>query len=240
MSLRHAMLGLLYASPMSGYELVRYFQRLLETIWFAQSSQIYPELRKMEEAGLIAATVAPRGQHATKRIYSLTEEGLATFERWANEVAPYPPERDPVRLKALYAHVASFAAARDQFQAHIVHYQSRLQVWHERVKQIRARTAPITALTLERRPPEEHAAIVAFKAHAVDGLIARAKAEIAWARRGLRLVDELEATRLAGADGAAPDTTPARPRTHADRRDGRGNRPSASRLVDRRRPRAVQ
>jgi hypothetical protein len=47
---------------------------------------------------------------------------------------------------------------------------------------------------LERYPPEEWDRIVAFKALAYEGMIARADTEIAWARRGLSLVDELEAT----------------------------------------------
>ena len=52
MSLRHALLGVLKDRPLTGYDLVRYFQGTLGFLWSAPQSQIYPELRRMEAAGL--------------------------------------------------------------------------------------------------------------------------------------------------------------------------------------------
>ncbi len=46
---------------------------------------------------------------------------------------------------------------------------------------------------LMRSDPSEHEAIVAYKVHAYEGLVAQARAEVAWAQEGLRMVDELEA-----------------------------------------------
>ena len=61
MSLRHALLGVLKDRPLTGYDLVRYFQGTLGFLWSAPQSQIYPELRRMESEGLVTATVKPRG-----------------------------------------------------------------------------------------------------------------------------------------------------------------------------------
>ena len=44
---------------------------------------------------------------------------------------------------------------------------------------------------LDRYPPEDWDRIVEYKAFAYEGMIARADAEIAWARRGLALGREL-------------------------------------------------
>ncbi|XVQ09365.1 hypothetical protein ACQP1W_43685 [Spirillospora sp. CA-255316] len=44
---------------------------------------------------------------------------------------------------------------------------------------------------LDRTPPGEQDAVVEFKAFAYGGLIARARAEVEWAREGLRLLDRL-------------------------------------------------
>ena len=74
MSLRHAILGV-PRPPLTGYDLVQYMHDSVGYVWSAPKSQIYPELRKMEEHGLVSATVAPRGQHAQKRIYAITDEG---------------------------------------------------------------------------------------------------------------------------------------------------------------------
>jgi glycerol kinase len=50
---------------------------------------------------------------------------------------------------------------------------------------------------LSKRPEHEHESIVAFKQLAFEGMIARAEAEVAWAERGLAVIDELEATQAA-------------------------------------------
>ena len=61
MSLRHALLGVIKDKPLTGYDLVRHFQGTVGFLWSAPQSQIYPELRRMEAAGLVQAEVAPRG-----------------------------------------------------------------------------------------------------------------------------------------------------------------------------------
>jgi PadR family transcriptional regulator, regulatory protein AphA len=63
-SLRHARLGVLKDQPLTGYDLVRHFQGTVGFLWSAPQSQIYPELRRMEAAGLVKATLALRGQRA--------------------------------------------------------------------------------------------------------------------------------------------------------------------------------
>ena len=63
-SLRHALLGVIKDTPLTGYDLVRHFQGTVGFLWSAPQSQIYPELRRMESEGLIQAKVAPRGKKA--------------------------------------------------------------------------------------------------------------------------------------------------------------------------------
>lgn len=193
MSLRHALLGILSAAPLTGYDLVQYFRDSVGYVWSAPKSQIYPELRKMAEQGLVSATMAPRGPRAQKRIYSITEDGKEEFARWAANRMEYPPDRDPLRLKAAFFDAAPFESARDQLRAHLAHYTRRLVQWQERAAALRARQTPLLQQRLKRRAEEDHDAITEFKAFAFDGNIARATAEIAWAERGLVLVDELEA-----------------------------------------------
>lgn len=53
-------------------------------------------------------------------------------------------------------------------------------------------THPTLAHRLEKFPAPEHERSVRYKVFAYDGLIDQAGAEVAWAMRGLALVDELE------------------------------------------------
>jgi PadR family transcriptional regulator, regulatory protein AphA len=93
-TLGHALLGLLSAGEMTGYELTQAFDISLANVWSAKHSQIYPELAKLQEAGLIRQTDAgPRG---SKR-YSATETGRAEVRRWLAE----PPAPQALRTEAL-------------------------------------------------------------------------------------------------------------------------------------------
>jgi PadR family transcriptional regulator, regulatory protein AphA len=188
-------LGVLKDRPLTGYDLVRQFQGTLGFLWSAPQSQIYPELRRMEAVGLVTATVALRGQRAQKRIYSVTDAGMAELRRWATDFMPLPAQRDPVHLKAAFFDMASLEAVREQLRAHVAQYQWRIEQWQARIDAIRGRRAPLIELWLERQPIEEHENILDVKVHALEGLIARARIEISWAREGLVLCDRIEARR---------------------------------------------
>ena len=194
MSLRHALLGVLKDRPLTGYDLVRHFQGTVGFLWSAPQSQIYPELRRMEAQGLVTAQVAPRGQRAQKRIYSVTEAGMAELRRWATDFMPLPAQRDPIHLKAAFFDLAPLESVREQLRAHIAQFQWRLEQWQSRAEAIGERRAELVEVWLARQPVEQHDAIIQFKIHALDGLIARARAEINWARQGLALCDQIEAS----------------------------------------------
>src|SRR5262252_2930036 len=136
-SLRHALLGVLKDRPLTGYDLVRYFQGTLGFLWSAPQSQIYPELRRMEAAGLVTATVKPRGQRAQKRIYSVTDAGMAELRRWATDFMQLP--------------------------AHIAQYQWRMEQWQARADAIAGRRAELVEVWLQRQPVEEHENVIQLK-----------------------------------------------------------------------------
>ncbi len=202
-SLRHALLGVLKDQPLTGYDLVRHFQGTVGFLWSAPQSQIYPELRRMEAAGLVSAQVAPRGLRARKRIYSVTEGGMAELRRWATDFMPLPAQRDPVHLKAAFFDLAPLDSVREQLRAHVAGFQWRLEQWQARAEAIRERRAELVEVWLARQPVEEHDSIIQLKIHALEGLIAQARVEIAWARQGLALCDEIEARRASGGDRPA-------------------------------------
>src|SRR5438270_50603 len=116
MSLRHALLALIEADPMTGYELAKCFDQSANHIWKARHSQIYTELRRMEDQGLVAAETLPRGDKAlaTKRAYSLTRTGAEELSRWVSDIEPPPSLRDTTYLKATYLEYGSYQFAREQ------------------------------------------------------------------------------------------------------------------------------
>jgi PadR family transcriptional regulator AphA len=85
MSLRHALLGALADRPRTGYELLKHFEQSLAYAWPASHSQIYPELARLLDDGLIEqAAAGPRGS----KTYAVTDDGVAEVRRWLRETEP--------------------------------------------------------------------------------------------------------------------------------------------------------
>ena len=95
MSLRYALLALLTAQPMTGYDLAKAFHSSVGHVWHAPDSQIYPQLRRMETEGLITGTSVPWGPRGTKTRYDITDAGLTAFREWMTEPLEYAREREP-------------------------------------------------------------------------------------------------------------------------------------------------
>lgn len=207
MSLRHALLAILAVEPMTGYDLTKYFERSAAYVWHAPHSQIYPELRKLEEAGLITAESVTRGDRGIKRTYSITEAGLGLLVEWVEEPTPPVPERDAFLLKATYLEYGSFANARRQFEAHLDYHEGLRRRWEVHAATLERRATALMQRRLTVMPEELHEALVAYKVHVYRGLAERARHEARWARQGIALVDRLWAASSQelggrGADGA--------------------------------------
>jgi len=83
MSLPHGLLGLLRYQSKTGYELTKMFGVSLNSFWHAQESQIYRELKRLEEKGLVVSEDVIQHGKPNKRVYTITEDGRAEFFDWA-------------------------------------------------------------------------------------------------------------------------------------------------------------
>ncbi len=191
MSLRNALFALLVVEPMTGYDLHKQFESSVGHVWHAPDSQIYPELKRMESEGLLEGEEIPWGPRGKKRQYHVTEEGKAAFRNWMDTPLEYARTRDPAHLKAAYMEWADPDAARAQLRAHITHHAGLLGQWREKVKEIEDGTSAMLNRRLANSPKADREKINAYKAYTYEGLMSQAEAEIAWARRGLKLIDRL-------------------------------------------------
>ena len=85
MSLENALLGLLDHRPMTGYDLKKILDHPMGFFWIAQMSQIYRELNKLEEKGLVKSEIIPQEKRPDRKVYQLTKEGHETFLNWLNK-----------------------------------------------------------------------------------------------------------------------------------------------------------
>jgi PadR family transcriptional regulator AphA len=96
MSLRHALLGMLATQPGTGYDLARRFDASLAHAWHASHSQIYPELARLAEAGLVEVV----GEGARRsRTYGVTPAGREEIRRWLLDSEPDRAQRNETAVR---------------------------------------------------------------------------------------------------------------------------------------------
>lgn len=103
MRLRHAILGLLSHRPQSGYDLNRAFSSSIVYFWYADQSQIYRTLDRLETDGAISTRVIPQSGRPDRRVHSLTESGRAELDAWL--ASPLEPQavKDPLLARVFFA-----------------------------------------------------------------------------------------------------------------------------------------
>jgi DNA-binding PadR family transcriptional regulator len=113
-SLRIAALGLLAQEPGSGYDLLKQFEKSMANVWPATQSQLYGELNKLADAGLIEVSdIGPRG----RKEYRITEAGRAELRRWVTNAQDDPPLRSPGLLRVFLLGEVPPEQARDHVVA---------------------------------------------------------------------------------------------------------------------------
>ena len=128
MSLRHAVLGLLHEHPSTGYQLTHKFERSLGNAWHAGHSQIYPELAKLEEAGLVEMV----GEGARgSRTYAVTDAGREELRHWLLEAEPTRTQRNETALRWFLIGVLGPEDRRAALEREIAHAQGQLDHLHQ-------------------------------------------------------------------------------------------------------------
>jgi DNA-binding PadR family transcriptional regulator len=97
-----AVLGLLSWRPMSGYDVKRSVDRTIRHFWAASYGQIYPELKRLEEAGWIKGADAANGGRA-RRVYRLTATGRRALADWLQGAETRMELRDESLLRLFFA-----------------------------------------------------------------------------------------------------------------------------------------
>lgn len=97
-----AVLGLLGMKSMSGYDIKRAVDRTIRHFWAASYGQIYPELKRLEQAGWIAGKDASQGERA-RRVYKITAQGRRELEAWLHGYETRIEMRDESLLRLFFA-----------------------------------------------------------------------------------------------------------------------------------------
>jgi PadR family transcriptional regulator, regulatory protein AphA len=99
-------LGMLRLGARTGYDIKRAIDGSTRFFWTASYGQIYPELRRLEERGLVKARPDPRG--GVKRTsYTLTKSGEAALVEWLTDESFIFELRDEQLLRFFFGDLMS-------------------------------------------------------------------------------------------------------------------------------------
>jgi DNA-binding PadR family transcriptional regulator len=136
----HAALVLLAFGPASGYELKQRADNTLRFFFASPAmSQIYAELDRLTDAGLVADHRERRGGERETRVFSLTANGRAELRRWL--------AADPVPATVFKSHLAlrlvvGYLADADRMRSDIVTERERVRTEAEALKKVAAGLDP--------------------------------------------------------------------------------------------------
>lgn len=92
----YVILGMVSREARSGYEIKAAVDGSTRFFWAASYGQIYPELKRLSEAGLIEGVDASQGDRKRTR-YGITADGRAELKDWLRK----PPETAEMREEGL-------------------------------------------------------------------------------------------------------------------------------------------
>lgn len=82
MSVKHALLALLYQHPMHGYELGKQLNLVVSAEWDVKPGQIASTLARLNESHLVDYEVEETDDAPDRKVYFITEEGRQELENW--------------------------------------------------------------------------------------------------------------------------------------------------------------
>lgn len=124
----YAILGLLtFGDELTGYEIKQRADMTLRFYWVSPAtSQIYTELRRLAEHGLVAAQArADGGREVTS--YAITAAGQTALREWMDGTpAGFPVLKHPVLLRLLVGHVTEAAQTRQMLHDYVAELHGAL------------------------------------------------------------------------------------------------------------------
>jgi PadR family transcriptional regulator AphA len=96
-------LGMIALGKRTGYDIKAFVDKTARHFWAASYGQIYPELKRLEDQGLVRGRPEPSGGRA-RTVYELSEAGTAALQRWLeSDHEPSYELRDEGMLKLFFS-----------------------------------------------------------------------------------------------------------------------------------------
>lgn len=131
MALAHAILATLMDRSCSGYDLRKRFEGSVGFFWQASFQQIYRELGKLEEQGLVESEAIAQQSRPDKKVFAVTRDGEAFLQAWIQAPCEMAPLRDELLVKMFAGFVVPRETILKELNAHRSLHQERLATYQQ-------------------------------------------------------------------------------------------------------------
>jgi DNA-binding PadR family transcriptional regulator len=134
-ALRNALLAALLEGEASGYDLAKLFDAAVANFWMATPQQLYRELDRMAGQGLVRARLVRQERRPDKRLFSLTDAGLAALTAFTAEPPRPGVIRDELLVQVQAVDAGDAAAVRAALEERMAGAEAKIA----RYERLRAR-----------------------------------------------------------------------------------------------------
>lgn len=129
MALKHAVLAALLDGEATGYELAKRFDIATADYWSAAPQQLYGELDRLAEEGLVSGRVVEQERRPNKRIFTLTDDGRTELRAFVAQPTRPIAIRDELLVKLRAVEVADPEDAAAAVRERLEYSRSKLQLY---------------------------------------------------------------------------------------------------------------
>src|SRR5215831_8904029 len=135
----YILLGMLSAQKQSKYDLKLLLDKQIHHVyWSPAKSQIYGELRRLEQAGLATMTEVEQTNRPDKRLYRITPAGREALQQWlANPDVEPDVFKSPLLLHLFFGHLLPRQALIAQFERRQQKLAAELEGYEKREQEVR-------------------------------------------------------------------------------------------------------
>ncbi|MBF8188266.1 PadR family transcriptional regulator [Nonomuraea sp. K274] len=137
MALRHAVLVALLNGEYSGYQLTKIFDVGVSNFWYAAPQQLYAELAKLETDGLITGREVVQHGRPNKRVFKVTDAGLAELAAFAATPARPLLIRDDLVVKVHAVDLVDTAPVIEQLGERAREAAAKLELFEDMLVHLR-------------------------------------------------------------------------------------------------------
>lgn len=134
MSIKAAILGILSWKASTGYELKKIFEESSILYWSGNNNQIYKALSQMLDEDLVKSEVVHQDTSPSKKIYTITDEGLEELKQWLMSSPEAPEIKKSFLIQLAWSDMLSDEELNDLFLNYEKEVKNQLLMEQEKIR----------------------------------------------------------------------------------------------------------